>query len=542
MEYVCLSKSNGSTDLESLRGLERHGIVNLKAVHWNLPASALYEEAIRRGEGTVVHEGPLVVHTGQYTGRSPRDKFIVHEASSADRIWWGAVNRPMAEEQYDSLKQRMLAYLQGKELFVQDAFAGAEADYRFPIRAITERAWHSLFARNLFILPTDDELRSHNPKLTIIYAPGFQSSPEIDGTNSGAAIVLNLGKGEVLIAGTSYAGEMKKSVFSSLNYLLPLHGVLPMHCSANTGPDGDVAIFFGLSGTGKTTLSTASDRTLIGDDEHGWSNRGVFNFEGGCYAKMINLSPEAEPEIHATTRRFGTVLENVVFDTETRRLDLNDDSLTENTRGAYPISFMPNASSTGVAGHPSNVILLTADAFGVLPPVAKLTLDQAVYYFLSGYTAKVAGTERGIVEPEATFSPCFGAPFMAHYPSVYGDMLREKIQSHGAQAWLVNTGWTGGAYGVGHRMKIAHTRALLRGILSGSLADSEMETDPIFGLQVPKSCPDVPPEVLSPRATWADKDEYDRQARKLVEMFAENFRKFEDRAPETVGKARQHTS
>ena len=352
---------------------------------------------------------------------------------------------PWRRDRYESLKRRLLAYLQGGELFVQDTFAGADPEYRFPIRAITERAWHSLFARNLFILPTADELRSHNPKLTIIYAPGFQTSPEIDGTNSGAAIVLNLGKGEVLIAGTSYAGEMKKSVFSTLNYLLPLSGVLPMHCSANVGPGGDVAIFFGLSGTGKTTLSTTSDRTLIGDDEHGWSDRGVFNFEGGCYAKIINLSPEAEPEIYATTRRFGTVLENVTFDAATRRLDLSDGSLTENTRGAYPINFMPNASSTGVAGHPNNVILLTADAFGVMPPVAKLTLDQAVYYFLSGYTAKVAGTERGIVEPEATFSPCFGAPFMAHHPSVYGDMLRDKMENHGAQAWLVNTGWTGRA-------------------------------------------------------------------------------------------------
>ncbi len=517
-----------------LRGLERHGIVNLSAVHWNLPTSALYEEAVRRGEGHVAHNGPLVVHTGQYTGRSPKDKFIVNEPSSAQHVWWGDVNRPMDEARYEALKRRLLAYLQGRELFVQDTFAGADPNYRYPVRAITERAWHSLFARNLFIVPTADELRRHEPKLTIICAPGFQTSPEIDGTNSGAVIVLNLGKGEVLITGTSYAGEMKKSVFSTLNYLLPLDGVLPMHCSANVGADGDVAIFFGLSGTGKTTLSTTSDRTLIGDDEHGWSDRGVFNFEGGCYAKVINLSAEAEPEIYSTTQRFGTVLENVAFDTTTRRLDLNDESLTENTRGAYPISFMPNSSATGVAGHPNNVIMLTADAFGVMPPVAKLTLEQAVYYFLSGYTAKVAGTERGIVEPEATFSPCFGAPFMAHHPSVYGDMLRDKIKRHGSDVWLVNTGWTGGPYGVGQRMKIAHTRALLRGVLSGALADSEMETDPIFDLQIPTSCPNVPPEVLSPRNTWADKDGYDRQARELVQMFADNYRKFEQRAPASV--------
>ena len=519
---------------EQTYGLERQGVLYPGAVHYNLSVPALYEHALRRGEGIVAQEGPFVVNTGQYTGRSPNDKFIVDEPSSTELVWWGDVNVAMSEETFGALRRRILAYLQGRELFVQDLFVGADARYRVALRVITENAWHAMFARSLFITPSEEELRSHEPTLTVVHAPNFQTEPEIDGTRSDACIALNFGSREVFIAGTKYAGEIKKSVFSFMNYVLPGRGVLPMHCSANVGEGGDVAIFFGLSGTGKTTLSTTHDRALVGDDEHGWSDEGVFNFEGGCYAKVIRLSEKAEPEIYGTTRRFGTVLENVIIDPETRRLDLDDDSRTENTRGAYPITFMSNVAPSGEAGCPANVIMLTADAFGVLPPLSKLSVDQAVYYFLSGYTAKVAGTERGIIEPQATFSPCFGAPFMAQDPVVYADMLREKIIKHGASVWLVNTGWTGGPYGVGSRLDIDNTRAMLRAILNGGLDSVECVADPMFGLETPTTCPDVPSDVLNPRSTWADKGAYDEQARRLVRMFAENFESFAPRVPESV--------
>jgi phosphoenolpyruvate carboxykinase (ATP) len=501
-------------------GLEHLGIENPGYVWWNLSTPALYEHAVRRGEATIAHLGPLVTRTGQYTGRSPNDKFVVREPSSEERIWWEN-NPAMDPEAFDGLWRRVRAYLQGKELFVQDCHVGADPRYRVPLRVISECAWHSLFARNMFLQAGPEELASHRPELTVIQAPQFRAVPEADGTNSGAFIILHLGQKLVLIGGTPYAGEAKKSVFSVMNYLLPLQGVLPMHCSANVGPEGDVALFFGLSGTGKTTLSASPDRRLVGDDEHGWSDQGIFNLEGGCYAKTIGLSPEAEPEIYEATRRFGTILENVAMDAATRRPDLNDGTLTENTRGSYPIAHIPNAIRHGTAEHPANVIMLTADAFGVLPPVAKLTPQQAMFHFLLGYTAKVAGTERGIVEPQATFSACFGAPFMTHHPEVYARLLADRIKRHDAHVWLVNTGWTGGPYGEGHRISIAHTRAVIRAILDGTLREASAAPDPVFGLHVPSSCPDVPSEVLRPRDTWRSPEAYDQQAAKLANMFDE---------------------
>ena len=497
-------------------GLENHGIQNVNAVYWNLSTPLLYEEAIRRREGRMANLRPLQVRTGQHTGRSPNDKFAVKEPTSEGNIWWGKVNRPLEPARFELLKKRMLAYLQGKDLFLQDCFAGADPEYRLPIRVITETAWHSLFARDMFIQAKPDELAVHAPQFTVLNAPNFHADPEIDGTRSEVFIVLNFAQKLVLIGGTQYAGEIKKSIFTVMNYLLPLQGVLSMHCSANVGPRGDVAVFFGLSGTGKTTLSADPGRTLIGDDEHGWSERGVFNFEGGCYAKVIRLSPAAEPEIYETTRRFGTILE-----------DLDDDSLTENTRAAYPISHIPNATRDGLGGHPTNIIMLTADAFGVLPPIARLTPAQAMYHFLSGYTAKVAGTEKGVTEPSATFSTCFGAPFMALSPTVYADLLGKKIAQHNVKVWLVNTGWSGGPYGAGQRMKIAYTRAMVTAALSGALDAVATTPDPIFGVGVPAACPDVPTDVLNPRTTWADKAAYDAQARKLAGMFADNFKAFE---------------
>lgn len=515
------------------KSLELHGIQNVSAVYWNMHTPRLYEEAIRRREAHLAHLGPLVVRTGQYTGRSPNDKFIVQETSSSDKVWWGKVNRPMDDAHFEVLRNRMLAYLEGRDLFVQDCFAGADPEYRLPIRIITETAWHNLFARDMFIQAKPEALAAHVPQFTVINAPGFRSDPETDGTRSDVFIVLHFGMGLVLIGGTQYAGEIKKSIFTVMNYLLPQKNVLSMHCSANYGPSGDTAIFFGLSGTGKTTLSADPSRTLIGDDEHGWSERGVFNFEGGCYAKVINLSPKAEPEIYETTRRFGTILENVGYDSETGRIDLNDASLTENTRAAYPISHIPNATRSGLGGHPENIIMLTADAFGVLPPVARLTAAQAMYHFLSGYTAKVAGTEKGVTEPSATFSTCFGAPFMALSPAVYARLLGENIARHNVKVWLVNTGWSGGPYGVGSRIKIAYTRAMVHGALDGQLDTVRTVTDPNFGLEVPTSCPNVPDEVLDPRGTWADPAAYDAQARKLAGMFTENFKQFEkDVSPE----------
>ncbi len=510
-----------------LAGLEALGLRSEGKLYYNLSAAELYEEALKRNEGVIAREGPLVVKTGQHTGRSPNDKFIVDDAECHDKIGWGKVNKPISPEKFDALYARMMEHLKDKELFVQDLFAGADENYRLPVRVITQFAWHSLFAQNMFILPTANQLMDHVPTFTVINAPDFKADPAIDGTRSGVFIILNFTKKVVIIGGTEYAGEIKKSVFSILNYLLPQQGVLPMHCSANYGPDGNTAIFFGLSGTGKTTLSADARRTLIGDDEHGWSDDGVFNFEGGCYAKVIKLNPHSEPEIHRTTRTFGTVLENVVIDPETRHLDLNDDSLTENTRSAYSIEQVSNAALNGKGGIPKNIIMLTADAFGVLPPIAKLTPEQAMYHFLSGYTAKVAGTEKGVTEPQATFSACFGAPFLPLPPSDYARLLGKKIAESGAQVWLVNTGWSGGPYGIGKRMKLEYTRAMLHAALEGKLDDVEFVLDPIFNVSVPTTCPNVPETVLNARGTWVDKAAYDAQAKKLARMFADNFKQFE---------------
>jgi len=518
-------------------GLDAAGIHNLNNVFWNLHTPALYEVSIRRHEGMMAHLGPLVVRTGHHTGRSPNDKFTVKEPSSEEHIWWGKVNRPFDQERFDELHRRMVSYLQMKDVFVQDCWVGADPDYRMPIRIITEYAWHNLFARNMFIQATPEELANHEPEFTVIDLPRFHAIPESDQTNSEVFILIDFSKKLVLIGGTSYGGEIKKSIFTAMNYMLPFKQVLPMHCSANIGPNGDAALFFGLSGTGKTTLSADASRTLIGDDEHGWSDNGVFNFEGGCYAKMIRLSPEAEPEIYQTTRRFGTILENVVVNAVTRQLDLDDGSLTENTRGAYPLSHIPNTAKDGRGNHPQNIIFLTADAFGVMPPIAKLSPAQAMYHFLSGYTAKVAGTEKGVTEPQATFSACFGAPFMAHHPSVYAEMLGEKIEKHNVNCWLVSTGWSGGPHGVGSRMKIAYTRAMVNAALDGDLDDVEFVTDPIFGVEVPTTCPNVPDEVLIPRNTWSDTDAYDVQAKKLAGMFQENFKQFADRASDEIKAA-----
>jgi phosphoenolpyruvate carboxykinase (ATP) len=506
----------------------------LKQSCWNLSTPQLYEEALNRNEGIMAHLGPLVVRTGQFTGRSPNDKFIVDEPTSRDYIWWGKVNRPFERARFDELHRRMLSYLQSKDVYVQDCWAGADPGYRLPIRIITQYAWHSLFARNMFIQATPEELAVHEPEFVVIDCPGFHAYPEHDKTNSDAFILVDFSKKLVLIGGTEYAGEIKKSIFTAMNYLLPCEDVLPMHCSANVGPKGDAALFFGLSATGKTTLSADATRVLIGDDEHGWSENGIFNFEGGCYAKMIKLSPVGEPEIYQTTRRFGTILENVGINASTRTLDLDDASLTENTRGAYPLTHIPNASRTGRGEHADNIIFLTADAFGVLPPISRLTPEQTMYHFISGYTAKVAGTERGVTEPEATFSACFGAPFMAHHPNIYAELLGDKITKHNVKCWLVNTGWTAGPYGVGHRMELAYTRAMVNAALNGELDNVEYVKDAVFGVQVPTSCPDVPAEVLTPRNTWDDRTAYDEQADKLARMFAENFKEFADQVPDEV--------
>ena len=519
-------------------GLEVHGITNVARVYWNLSVPALYEEAVRRREGSISVEGPLVCRTGQHTGRSPNDKFIVREPSSDDKVWWSKVNRPIEGAHFDAVHQRMLNYCEGKELFVQDCYAGADSRYRLPVRVITEQAWHSLFARHMFIEAPDAVGRPvHTPEFTVIDLPGLTADPKSHGTNSEVFILLNFAKKLVLIGGTSYAGEIKKSIFTVMNYLLPLRNVMSMHCSANVGQQGDVALFFGLSGTGKTTISSDPERQLVGDDEHGWSEEGIFNIEGGCYAKMIRLSAEAEPQIFGTTQRFGTVLENVRMDAGTRRLDLDDDGLTENTRGAYPLEFIENSVPSGQAGHPRNVVMLTADAFGVLPPIARLSPAGAMYHFLSGYTAKVAGTEKGVTEPRATFSTCFGAPFMVLHPTVYAEFLGKRIARHESKVWLVNTGWTGGPYGVGSRMKIAHTRAMVRAALAGELDHVPYVTDPIFNLEVPQSVPGVPSDVLTPRNTWQHPAEYDAQARKLAQMFIDNFKTFEADAASDIREA-----
>lgn len=507
-----------------------------KAAH-NHSVPALYEAALRNGEGIISLGGPLVVTTGKHTGRSPNDKFFVKEPGSEGHINWGKVNKPFDADKFEALYERVRDYMSSRQVYAQDLFVVADPAYRMPIRVVSEYAWQGIFAHNLFIRPQPEELDGFEPQFTVIDAARFDANPARDGTASSTFILVNFARKLVLIGGTYYAGEIKKSVFTLLNYLLPLKNVLPMHCSCNVGMDEDVAIFFGLSGTGKTTLSADPERRLIGDDEHGWSENGVFNFEGGCYAKVIKLSPAAEPEIYATTRMFGTILENVVVDPVTRALNLDSDALTENTRAAYPLDFIPNIEPSGMTGHPQNIIMLTADAFGVLPPVARLTPEQAMYHFLSGYTAKVAGTEKGVTEPQATFSTCFGAPFMVHHPTVYARMLGEKIEKYNVKCWLINTGWSGGPYGVGSRMSIKYTRAMVRAVLNGELNKVEFVTDPIFGLAIPAACPEVPPEVLNPRNTWQDGAAYDAKARHLARLFADNFTQYADQASEAVRAA-----
>ena len=507
--------------------LEAIGIERAGTVHWNLATPELYEATVRRGEGQLVHLGPLAVDTGRYTGRSPKDKYVVRDARSEATVDWGAINQPMSPEHFARVKAGLLAAAEGRDLFVQDVFVGAHPDFRVPVRVVTEYAWHSLFVRNLFVRPTRRALEKHEPDYVILDLPSFRADPGTMGTRSETVVAMNLTERMVLIGSTEYAGEMKKSVFTALNHILPAKGVMPMHCSANAGKGGDVAVFFGLSGTGKTTLSADPGRILIGDDEHGWGSDGIFNFEGGCYAKTINLSEDAEPQIYATTKRFATVLENVILDETTRVPDFDDGRLTENTRCAYPLHYIDNASATGRAGHPANIVMLTCDAFGVMPPIARLSPSQAMYHFLSGYTAKVAGTEKGVTEPEATFSTCFGAPFMPRHPSVYGNLLRDLIARHGVSCWLVNTGWTGGKYGEGRRMPISATRNLLTAALDGSLASAPMRTDPVFGFEVPTAVPGIDGQILDPRSTWADPAAYDAQASQLVGMFQSNFDKFD---------------
>jgi phosphoenolpyruvate carboxykinase (ATP) len=524
-------------------GLEHHGFKNVGNIYWTPTTPTLYEQVVRRREGILSHLGPIAVRTGHHMGRSPDDKFIVHEPSSSDHIWWGSVNREFEQERFNALYQRLMAYVQGRDLFVQDCLVGADPQYSMPIRVITEAAWQSLFARNMFIQIRDrDKLDAHRPEFRVLAFPHFHAMPELDKTNSEAFIIVDFSQKTIMIGGTQYGGEIKKSIFTILNYYLPRQEVLSMHCSANMGPAGDVALFFGLSGTGKTTLSADVERRLIGDDEHGWSDNGIFNFEGGCYAKVINLSREAEPEIYECTRRFGTILENVMVDNEMRRVDLDDATLTENTRACYPISHLPNAIREGRGPHPKNIILLTCDAFGVMPAIAKLTTEQAMYQFLSGYTARVAGTERGMgSEPVAAFSACFGAPFMALPPTVYMQMFGDRIRKHDVKCWLVNTGWQGGSAVSGaKRISIQHTRSLIRAALSGALDSVETVTDPFFGLAVPTECPGVPPEALRAREQWSDPAAYDIQAAKVVGLFQENMERFQGQvAPEIIAAGPQ---
>ncbi|HBL26111.1 MAG TPA: phosphoenolpyruvate carboxykinase (ATP) [Acidobacteria bacterium] len=524
---------------KSSHGLDTLGISGVRTAYWNLPPARLVELALQRGEASLAAEGPLVARTGQHTGRSPNDRFVVRDASVDGDIWWGDVNKGFDRERFDALFDRALEHVKGRDLFVFDGYAGADPRYRLNVRVITENAWHNLFARNMFIREENGEvLASFEPSFTVLNVASLDAEPERDGTRTSTFILLDLAKRRVLIGGTQYAGEIKKSIFSVMNYYLPKQGVFPMHCSANYGATrDDVALFFGLSGTGKTTLSADPQRTLIGDDEHGWSDEGVFNFEGGCYAKVIRLSPEGEPEIYETTRRFGTVLENVVMDPETRRLDLDSEKHTENTRSSYPLTQLGKVDLGGRAGHPSNIVFLTCDAFGVLPPISRLTEAQAMYHFLSGYTAKVAGTEKGVTEPKVTFSTCFGAPFMPLHPGVYAGLLGEKMKTHGAKVWLLNTGWTGGPVGTGQRIKLAWTRRMVTAALSGELDRAETWLDPIFGLHVPQHIDGVPDEVLRPRDTWNDPAAYDAKATQLAGMFAENFKKYESGVSEEVKAA-----
>jgi len=530
---------NEASALKGDYGLDNLGISNLRKAYWNLTTEALYEEIVFRQEAKISHLGPIVANTGKHTARSANDKYVVKEASTEQNIWWGEYNRPFSTDKFNGLVNRMLGFLQGRDVFVQDCYACADPNYKMPIRIVTELAWHSMFARNMFILPqTAEEYRRHVPEFTVLALPGFKGIQTIDGTATETLIVLNFEQKLCIIGNTAYAGEIKKSIFTILNYLLPLQGVMPMHSSANVGTKNDSAIFFGLSGTGKTTLSADPKRGLIGDDEHGWSDEGVFNIEGGCYAKVIRLSPSAEPQIYATTKRFGTILENVVFDPITRNIDLDDESITENTRASYPLDYIENAIPEKMAGHPKNIVFLTCDASGVLPPIAKLTPEQSMYQFISGYTSKIAGTEVGLgKEPEMTFSTCFGAPFMVHQPSFYAELLKRKILKYGVNCWLLNTGWIGGQFGIGKRISIKYTRSLLNAALDGSLLNVKYRKDPVFGFEVPLSCPDVPEGILNPADSWPSKKAHEEKYKSLATRFIENFKKFEANCPPEVIKA-----
>lgn len=525
--------------LKSDYGISNHGFTNLRKVYWNLPIEALYEEALFRREAVLTFQGPLVVNTGEHTARSASDKVIVRESSSEGQIWWGQYNRPYSPDKFNDLFNRVQGFLQGRDVFVQDCYAGAHPNYQLPIRIVTELAWHSLFARNMFLpLSSQEEYRRHIPEFTVISVPSFNAFPQIDGTASKTIIVINFDQRLCIVGNSGYAGEIKKSIFTILNYLLPLQGIMTMHCSANMGAEKDVALFFGLSGTGKTTLSADPTRGLIGDDEHGWSDEGVFNFEGGCYAKVIALSATAEPQIYACTRRFGTILENVVYDPVTRFIDLDDDTRTENTRASYPLEFIENAVPQKVGGHPRNIVLLTCDASGVMPPIAKLTPEQALYHFISGYTAKVGGTEIGLgEEPEITFSTCFGGPFMVHHPMFYAELLKRKITRYGVTCWLINTGWVGGPYGIGKRISIQHTRSMLNAALSGALENVEYWKDPVFGFSVPRQCPNVPDNLLEPARSWPSFDAYIKRYRSLAARFIDNFKKFAAEVPSEITEA-----
>jgi len=526
-----------ATDLKSVYGLQNHGLVHLDRVYWNLPEASLYEEAVFRNEGKVVYGGPLLVNTGKWTARAANDKYFVKESSTEDKIDWGEYNRPMTPEKFDGVFSRLQAFLQGEELFVQDVFVGADPDFQMPIRIITDTAWQSLFARNMFMtLKTLEQYKTHIPNFTLIASPSFKLDPRIDGTNSETGIVIDFSKRLAIVANSSYGGEVKKSIFTIMNFLMPIQDIMSMHCSANIGKKDDVALFFGLSGTGKTTLSADPNRKLIGDDEHGWSDESVFNYEGGCYAKVIRLSAENEPEIYDCTRRFGTILENVVFDPTSRKIDLDDELITENTRASYPLDFIPNSiPEKMVKAHPKNVIFLTCDAQGVMPPIARLDMNQAIYHFISGYTSKIAGTELGLgIEPEITFSACFGAPFMVHHPYLYADLLRKKIERHGAKVWLVNTGWVGGKFGIGKRISIRHTRNMLNAVLDGELDNVEYRKDKLFNFDIPRTCPNVPEDVLDPENAWGNKGEYWMKYDALVSRYIENFKMFTTGCPEEI--------
>lgn len=529
-----------ATELASDFRLKNHGLVHLDRVFWNLSDPALYEEIVFRKEGRIAHQGPIIVNTGVHTARAAADKFIVKEESTENKIWWGEYNRPITTEKFNQILTRVQAYCQDEELFVQDCYAGADPEYMMPVRIITEKAWHSLFSRNMFIT-TDDKniLKSFVPEFTLICVSGFKVDPRVDGTRTETAIAINFAERMAIVANSEYGGEIKKGIFTVLNFLLTFNDVLPMHCSANIGNNNDVALFFGLSGTGKTTLSADPQRRLIGDDEHGWSSEGVFNFEGGCYAKVIRLSAEHEPQIYDTTRRFGTILENVVFDPVSRKIDLDDDMITENTRASYPIEFIPNVIREGyVHAHPKNIIFLTCDATGVMPPIALLDPEQAQYHFISGYTSKIAGTEIGLgIEPQITFSACFGAPFMVRHPFEYALMLKERMLKHNAKCWLVNTGWVGGRFGVGKRISIRHTRSLLDAALDGKLENTDFRKDELFGFKVPTSCPEVPENVLDPSSSWGNKDEYWGKYDALAARFIENFKLFEKGCTQSVRNA-----